>query len=638
MKQVEFTSFHLEYFGKHEILDSKLGKRVVISGANATGKSTVKRAIQYILGTKDENGKEITGIRPHDENGIDIDGLTTVAEIGVSVDGQENTLKRVCFQEKNRQGEYTGKDNLQYFVDDVRKGTKKSYDEFVSGFLPSMVCISAQEFLMKDTAGRREMLSVFSEHDTDSVIDENPEFEPLRAKVKANSITDLKKACRDKIKAKTKERDGYPARIDEIQKQKVDIDVAELELLKNSLNEQIAENKAKQADVSKQFEEIGRQTDGIMELKFELSDLERKANEENNRKRREIEDKIAKGKHIAASVERVIRQNEEDISLSEKRVEHQTKYLEELREKYKQTQAIEFDENSLVCPYCGNEYKEDKKEEKKRDFENKKAEDLSIITANGEHAKNSVIEEKQNLIRLKNELSENSKSLERLNSEITDLEKQLSELPDSIDISDREDVKKIKQQIAEKEQAMQKSSSTSEIRQQLQDEFEDLQSQLNEVNNKLSLAQKNIEIDERISELKKQQMQLSQEIADIERELSLLKDFERKKAELLETDVNKHFELVKFQMFKELQNGELADICSPFVGGTSYDGNLNTSDKLLAEVDICLGFQRFYDVQMSVILDNSESIDEERIPSIPNQLIVIQKTKEPQLTIKNLED
>ena len=239
---------------------------------------------------------------------------------------------------------------------------------------------------------------------------------------------------------------------------------------------------------------------------------------------------------------------------------------------------------------------------------------------------------------MKNELSENSKSLERLNSEITDFEKQLSELPDSIDISDREDVKKLKQQIAEKEQDMQKSNSASEIRQQLQDECEDLQSQLNEVNNKLSLAQKNIEIDERISDLKKQQMQLSQEIADIEKELDLLKQFERKKAELLETDVNKHFELVKFQMFKKLQNGELADICSPFVGGTSYDGNLNTSDKLLAEVDICLGFQRFYDVQMSVILDNSESIDEERIPSIPNQLIVIQKTKEPQLTIKNLED
>ena len=133
MKKVEFSQIHLENFVRFtEPLEDKLGQRTLISGANGVGKSTVKRAIMYVLGTKDENGKGISGIRPHDENGVDIDGLTTVAELTVSVDGTENTLKRTCFQEKNRQGEYTGKDNLQYFVDNVKKTTKKAYEEFVS--------------------------------------------------------------------------------------------------------------------------------------------------------------------------------------------------------------------------------------------------------------------------------------------------------------------------------------------------------------------------------------------------------------------------------------------------------------------------------------------------------------------------
>ena len=85
-------SLHLENFGKHsesiggKSLDIQLGQRTIIIGCNKTGKSTIKRAIQYIFDCKDENGKEIAGIRPHDENGIDIDGLTTGAEMTISVD------------------------------------------------------------------------------------------------------------------------------------------------------------------------------------------------------------------------------------------------------------------------------------------------------------------------------------------------------------------------------------------------------------------------------------------------------------------------------------------------------------------------------------------------------------------------
>lgn len=638
MKKVEFLNIHLENFGRFtEPIQQKLGHRTVVSGQNGSGKSTLKRMIMYVLGAKDENGKEITGIRPHDENGVDIDGLTTVAEISVSVDGQENTLKRTCFQEKNRQGEYTGKDNLQYFVDDVRKGTKKAYDEFVGGFLPSMACISAQEFLMKDTTGRREMLSVFSEHDTDGAIDENPEFEPLRAKVKANSVTDLKKACRDKNKKKTKERDGYPARIDEIEKQKVDIDVAELELLKNSLNEQIAANKKKQADVSKQFEEIDRQTDGIIELKCELSDLERKANEELFKQKGDLQSQIDEKNGYLLNIGEGIQRNNREIYRYEQNIENREKERQRLLDLYYKTQSEEFDENTAVCPTCHRELLQEERERLLSTFEQSKTERIAKIEKDGLEVKKDIENAKAMIQKLQERNKDNLANKEKLEKEVADIEKRLSELPDSIDISDREDVKAIKQQIVEKEAATQKSNSAGEIRQDLILESVDLNNHLNEVERQLSLAQKNIEIDERVEELRKAQMQLSQEIADIERELDLLKRFERKKAELLESDVNKHFELVKFKMFREMQNRELADICSPYVNGTSYDGNLNTSDKLLAEVDICTAFQKHYDVQLPILLDNAESVDDDRIPNVENQLIIFKRADNKELRIEVVE-
>lgn len=637
MKTVQFTNIHLEHFGKHENIQSKLGHRTVIEGANATGKSTIKRAIQYILGTKDESGKEISGIRPHDENGVDIDGLTTVAELTVSVDGAENTLKRTCFQEKSRQGEYTGKDNLQYFVDDVKKGTKKAYDEFVQTVIPEAVCISAQELLMKDTAGRRAMLEVFSKHDTDGIITENPDFEPLRGKLNANTIADLKKACRDKIKEKTKERDAYPVQISVIENQKVNIDLAELELHRNLLNEQIAENKAKQANVDKQFADFDKLSDGIMELKFELSDLRRKANEELFKQRNDLRSQIDGNNEYLFDISNSIQKNNREIAGYEQDIESGEKERKRLLDQWNKVNAEVFDENTAICPTCHRELPREERESLLSAFEKSKAERIAEIERKGLAVKDSIKNAKEMIPKLQECNKDNLTNKEKLEKEVADLEKQLSELPESIDISDREDVKEINRQIAEKEAAMQKGNSASETRQQLQAEYEDLQRQLNEVEVKFLEVKKNEEKDNHIAELRKKQREISQEIADIGKELALLKDFERKKAELLEADVNENFDLVQFRMFEQQQNGDLKDVCQILVGGEDYSRNLNFSNRLLADVDICRGFQRNYDVELPILIDNAESIDKDRIPNVSNQLILFQRADCKELKIECLE-
>lgn len=639
MKNVEFKNITVDNFCAYKEPKSlDLGRRTFITGANGAGKSTIKKAILYALGVKDESGKEISGIRPHDENGADIDGLTTMAQLMVSVDGAENTLKKTYRQKKNRQGEYTGESDTQYFIDDVKKGTKKAYDEFVSSFLPSAVCISAQELLIKDTAGRREMLSVFSKHDTDSIIDENPDFEPLRGKLKANSVADLKKACRDGIKAKTKERDDYPARIDEVKKQKVDIDLAELELHRNALNEQIAENKAKQADASKQFEEYDKLADGIMELKFELSDLQRKANEENNRKKAEIEDKITDIQIEIKKARNEVFVCENNIKTEENNLKYNQDGITQERENYKNASSIEFNPNELICPMCKREYGEERQKELRAGFDKNKAETLARITDNGNYFKIAIKQCKQRI-------EEHKKEKEECEDEIFELQKTLNlfveergKLPQGIDISEREDVKEINCQIAEKERVMKQGNSASEIRQRLQDEGEELQRQLNEVEKQFDKAENNNRIDERVAQLKKEQRDLSQKIADVERELDLLKRFEQKKAQLLEDDVNSNFELVQFHMFEKLVGSDdLKNVCQILVNGEPYDRNLNFSNKILAEIDICRCFQRYYGIVAPILADNIESIDPQRIPNIENQLILFRRSDDANLKIECLE-
>ena len=126
MKEVKFEHMKIINFCGIKQLEISLHDRTVVKGRNAVGKSTVKKAIQYVLNVRDENGKEISGIRPHDENGIDIDGLVTSVELTVSVDGAENTLRKDFYQKKNRKGEYTGEDTIEYFIDDVKKKHEES--------------------------------------------------------------------------------------------------------------------------------------------------------------------------------------------------------------------------------------------------------------------------------------------------------------------------------------------------------------------------------------------------------------------------------------------------------------------------------------------------------------------------------
>lgn len=649
--QAKIKSIHLENFGKHsesiggKPLDIQLGQRTIISGCNKTGKSTIKRSVQYIFGCKDENGKEITGIRPHDENGVDIDGLTTVAEMTLSVDGAENTLKKTYFQKKNRQGEYTGESDTQYFIDGVRKSTKKSYEEFVQTILPDPVCMSTQEFFKQDTAGRRNLLeSTFSNHTTDEIIDQNPEFEELRGKLRANTVSDLKSACNEKINGKGRGANHVEGLNDKLTKldhqiefelsKKVDVDVAKLELQKNALNEQIAENKTKQEDISKEFEEQQKASDGILELKFELNGIQQKANEELEKRRRELRNEESDLCHRADRERSDIGYKKTQIHNCELHIKDLIADLEKAREEYVTKEKMEFDENNLTCKMCGQPYPAEKAVEIRTDFRNRKNNILHEVAVRGNSIKEELQKEKDILEKSKKELEMLEKGLEEKTERIEKVREKMRELPESIDISDRPEVQEIQRRIAEKEQAMNKGNSAEEIRQRLKGELDSLQSQLYEIQKQLDKTEENNRIEKTVEELKVKQQNVSQEIANAERELDLLKQFDRKKAELLESDVNSNFEYIKVKMTEPQVNGDLKDVCQITVDGESYDRNLNHGSRILAEVDICRAFQGAKGVCLPIIVDDCESLDNWRVPDVENQLIIIKRSDDRELKVE----
>jgi hypothetical protein len=636
---LKITHIRLQNFCKHKESETDLYGTTSISGCNATGKSTVKRAIYWVLNLKDENGKEISGIRPHDENGNDIDGVVTEVELVLD---SGITLRKSYYQKKNKSGEAIG-NVTDCYVNDIPKKAGE-YAKYLQELIPSDLCVNAQSFLRMDAAKRRSLLEeTFGKHTTDEIIDLYPEFEPIREMLKVGTIAELKKRCNVAIKGDKNHKgleqqlEDIPVRINEIEKQKVDIDVAELELSRNAINEQLEDNKAKQDDLSKQMEEIDKASDGILELKFQVNDLIRQANEENYRVRTEVEKRMSGKRFLASNTDRTIKETEKDISDTKLKIRDYKEDIDKLRRKYKDTQNLEFDENSLICSYCGQEYPKEKKDEFRSEFERHKAEELKTIEENGKRMKSEIEIEQETLRTLELELAGHEKSLEMLNASITGLRNQLCKLPPIIDILERADIVELENQIEEKEKSFKENSNSFfATKSSLKDEESNLQSQLIEIEKQIAKSENNVAIDERIAELQKEQKELSQKIADEERTLNYLKEFDRKKNELLEESVNSNFEYIQFKMFEPQLNGELKDICQPVVHGESYDRNLNHGAKILAEIDICRAFQRANNVILPIITDDTESLDSWRVPNMENQIIMIRRSDDKKLTVSEV--
>lgn len=617
------------------------GKNVTVCGANGSGKTTIFDAFTWLLFGKDSLDNAKFEIRPLDKDGKQIDNVEICVAATLEIDGKEVDLKKTQKQnwvkKRGTQNPVLQGNVNEYEIDGYPR-SEKDYKEYINGivsddlfkmltnptYFPSMPWKDQRATIMKFASDVSDVELATSNNGFADLVDEI---------VKAPSVDDIKNKYQKSLNELKKKQIELPVRIDEISNSKVDIDFAELELLKNSLNEQIADVKSKISDADKQFEEYQKMSDGIMELKFAESDLVRKANEENIKARREIEDKITDKKFLLMNTEKTISDTENCIELSKRTAEKISENLKEIREKWKAENERVFDENSLVCPYCKQEYPADKKEQLRDDFKAHKEAELNRITDKGNTAKENLEIEKSTLSRLEAELPEHKKSLEMLVNAIADLEKQLSELPTSVDVTGTDEYKAIQSQIAEKEQAMSQMNNADEVRKSLNAELEDLQSQLIECEKKIAMSQKNIEIDERIEELQEEQRITAQKIADVEKMLYLIDEFIKYKLDKISDSINAMFDGISFKLFDIQLNGGVKEVCECTVNGVPF-GSLNNGHRIIAGLQIIKALQKLYGAYLPIFIDNAESVNDFNLPDMDCQLIKLKVSYDEDLRIE----
>lgn len=581
-----------------------------IMAKNGKGKSTIATAYLWCLFNCDYELKDNPVVR-REVGGKSVDDMDTSVELTLDVDGKEITMKKVQKRTYSKDGS-SYKDDNKYFVNDVPK-TLKDFNAYLDVDMNVFkMCSNVNAFLNQKPAEMREYLfglvGDVTDLDIASQKAELAELVPLLNKYTVEELSAMNKATKTKITKDLPILDGQIKEKERDIQLKQAIEVSDLELQKNSLKEQIEDCIAKQTDNDKLIAEYDKTSSDILNLKFELNDMSRKANKENVKARRDIENRISDKQFLVRQTEKTITDTEKNIEYQQNTIDSINKNLQDIRNEWKAENERKFDETSLICSYCGQEYPEDKKEQIKADFESHKAEELKIITNNGNLIKGKLDENKKILEDLQKELPQHKESLEILNTAIADLKKQLAELPQEIDASATKEYKALEQQITEKEEAMHKANDISAIKAELKAQETALRQQLAECESQIAKSDTAAD-EQRLEELKQTRIDSEQNKANAEKILDLLDELDKAKNEALTEAVNSHFGLVKWQLFEYVKNGNYKSCCIPTIDGKSILTTMsNKGNRILGRVDICNSIQRISGISVPIILDDSESL------------------------------
>ena len=582
-----------------------------IIAENGVGKSTIATAYLWCLFNCDYELKDNPVVR-REVNGVSVDDMDVSVELTLDVDGKEVTMKKVQKRTNSKDGS-SYKDDNKYFVNDVPK-TLKDFNAYLDIDMNVFkMCSNINAFLNQKPAEMREYLFSLVENVTDLDIArskaELAELVPLLNKYTVEELSAMNKATNAKITKDLPILDGQIKEKERDIQIKSDIDTSDLELLKNSLKAQIADCVAKQTDNDKLLAEYEKASANILDLKFKQGDLSRKANEENIKARRGLESQISNLNYVINDTKKSISNAENVVSFDKDKIAEYQKTLDDSRTEWKAEKERVFDENSLICPYCKQEYPEEKKEELRADFKTHKEAELNRITGKGNTAKNMLDEVKGLLVEAEQELTDRKQRLEKHLVDLADLEKQLSELPQEIDVTATEEYKALEQQIAEKEQAMHKANDISSIKAELKAHETVLRQQLAECESQIAKSDTAAD-EQRLEELRAEQRTQEQNKANAEKILDLLDELDKAKNETLSDSINSHFSLVRWKLFELNKSGGYKSVCIPTVNGKSILTTMsNKGNRILGRADICNSIQKISGMSVPIILDDSESLD-----------------------------
>ena len=636
-----------------------------IRGRNGVGKTTIADAILWCLFGKNSAGQATFSIKTHDAEGNDIPHLDHSVSITLRVSddspiGMELTLKRTLREtwvKKRGASEETLKGHTtEYFVNGD-SFTAKDYEKYISNlvnedifraitnpsYFPSLKWQQQREFLTK-------MVGYITPEEiatTDTLADFVKSSPESNDKDGVDIIT-IRKHLSYQIKQIKEKLDRIPVRLEEQNKalpEKLDWDVKEmtrdfnLKQIEGIDAKIVAIKSGNGGDVLR--DEIRKE---IQAIRTDMEKIEVEQRKSLRLRQDEHEQAITEARrqfNQLVSTQRDLETSIPSFDTFKKRCQETLDQCERdaqnIREEWSNnlSRTLKFSDSDCVCPTCGQYLPEEQVAEKRQKAETNlnadKARIKSELTQKAELVKATRAEAEKMIADYDQKKTEAEKSLadikEQINkafSEKQELEKIQLPTIDTI-LSANVQYVALSKQLQEQQAKLDSVGITQEDNTRLADlqaKKEEYKVIVAELNAQLATRQQYDKIIALINGINEEQKDLVTQLSKLEKQEDVAREYQDRMNTILEERVNQHFKIVRWRMFRTVNNGgDPFDepFCECYVDGVAYHDGLNQAARLNAGLDIINTLCRHYNVSAPIVLDNAESTIN-IIPTIGQQI------------------
>lgn len=670
--KVEVKKIYLENYKKFPSKSVDLFPRTEISGRNREGKSTLKDAYLDVLTGKMANGTEPTSIR-RKENGLEVPKVDVVRELTLAIDGKEKVIRKITKQKWRKprgQSEEVFDGNETSYEIDGFPAKSKDYTELAE---PStlLMCSNPKPFLdtlQKSTAESRKVLEKMSGFDIVHFMEENPQYAHVEEITKGHSVEDTLKKLRKELNAQKKKVDAKNTEIAYETNRSVEAeDTSSLESKKQELNAELSKLEEQERileDSAKGYDSLSYEIRG---LKSSRDGLVSKANEWLRARQKFISDTVSELKLKKSEKESSIRIIGMELDNHIREAQQAKADLDRARQDYPRIKEMEWDDSELkaieaetfndsdtICPTCGQELPEEQVSKLKSSFEEKKKfriENELTKKQNWESAKQNQLKgtcdlgnsasaklkkTNEEISKLQSEIGVAQDEVAELTKQIEEEQSKFVELPESVDMTNDEEYLAVTARIAELEEKLKSFDDVPGKKQELRVQISNVKEQISDMNADIKIAQAAVVGKEKqVAELNEKLRKLGKVQADIEKNIDTVLSFSIQKNKALAEKINPHFKHFQFSFLDYTIEGNPVETCKMICNGIDYNSGLNHSDKILCEVDLLNGLQEMNGLNLPIWIDDSESVNVERLPLLDRQMIVLRVT-DGDLTAKEL--
>ena len=674
MKKVLVKEIELENYKNFSEAKIPMFKRSKIVGKNRVGKTTLMDGYFDTITGKMASGKEPDEIR-RKENGQEIPKVDVVRRIVLDIDGKEHVIQKTTRQKwkkpRGKTEEVFSGNETKIEVDNYSV-SNRAFTEWISENITTpdtlLMCSNPVPFLnilQKNTNEARKLLERLSGFKIEEFIAQNPQYTDIAELLEGHKVEDVLSKFRKQLNEQKKKVAAKNTEIKYEQgRELVKVDVDSLQKQKEEAEKQLEELKEKETRLNNALEASDKLNSEILELQKSRQDI---VSEEENKliaKRMAVREELNGFEKCKNDFEAEKKAAESRMEELKQEIENAQKKLEKARKDYvevrkqefdeselKKIEAEEFDEGSCVCPTCGQEFPDEMKERARekwesskksridaqkmleQKFESDKKENLSRITLAGNKAAANLKSFKKEFSELEGKVQKLDEAIENSKKEIAATHKELDTIPQHANLVGNNKLLSIEGQIDNKKKALFEISK-ADTRKEISETKEI-------VIESIALFKGQIEASKKATKDKKNQLvalnaelrELSQVEADLEQKIDSVLNFSIEKNKALADEINQYFNHFGFEFLEYTIEGNPVETCKMVVDGINYFKGLNHGDRILCEIDLVNGLQKMNGLNIPIFVDDSESLDSDRVPDVEGQLILLERNNDDALSV-----